>query len=80
MDKKNNSKMLRGLLLGHIIGKIYILSKFASTTEDALYSTGLFKSFSKAETQHCAKKSFSLRISSVNVTKPAVSCGFGHIN
>ena len=25
------------------------------------------------------KQSFSLRISSVNVTKSAVSCGFGHI-
>ena len=72
--------MLWGLLLGHIIGKFYILSKFASTTKDALYSTGPFKSFSKAETQHCTKKSFSLRISSVNVTKPTVSCGFGHIN
>ena len=29
---------------------------------------------------HCTKKrSFLLRISSVNVTKSAVSCGFGHI-
>ena len=27
---------------------------------------------------HCTK-SFPLRISSVNVTKSAVSCGFGHI-
>ena len=26
------------------------------------------------------KKSFPLRISSVNVTKSKVSCGFGHIN
>ena len=29
--------------------------------------------------QSTAKKSFSLRISSVHVTKSAVSCGFGHI-
>ena len=29
---------------------------------------------------HCTKKwSFPLRISSVNVTKSTVSCGFGHI-
>ena len=55
MDKKNNSKTLREFLLGYIIGKFYILSKFAITTEDALYSTVLFKSFSKAKTSHFTK-------------------------
>ena len=35
---------------------------------------------SQARRHHCTKKwSFPLRISSVNVTKSAVSCGFGHI-
>ena len=34
--------------------------------------------FIEALTLH-KKCSFPLRISSVNVTKPAVSCGFGHI-
>ena len=30
--------------------------------------------------KHCTKNgSFPLRISSINVTKSAVSCGFGHI-
>ena len=52
--------------------------KFAASLKKNLSKR--FESFKKAKLGHCTKKwSFPLSISSVNVTKSVIPCGFGHI-
>ena len=51
-----------------------IFELFFSLWKDRLKCSG-----HNGKLMHCTQKGFPLRISSVNVTKSTVSCGFAHI-
>ena len=68
-------------ILNIVIDVGYLLRKVV-WPKDGTHNNVLQRNFSyvSKKYEHCTKKrSFPLRISSVNVTKSAVSCGFSHI-